>query len=200
MKILAIVGSMRKNGQTNRVVSWVLDEISALVPEVQTDILFAADWAVQPCRVVCSEYCSTHPFRCSIRDDLAGIFERMAAADALLIGTPLYFRGPPAKMQALVERLVSVAFFLESRDETALSPVAGKPCGLIGTAEYSNPHQILEYLADFCMVLKMRPVLLDRFPYLGVAGQGDAGCDESFYPIKRSRELAQALVAAIQGL
>ena len=51
------------------------------------------------------------------------------------------------------------------------SPLAGKPCGLVGAAGYSNPHGMLEYLRDFCTVLKMRPVRLDRFPYLGVAAQ-----------------------------
>lgn len=197
MKILAIVGSMRKNGQTNKVIGRILDDLMALAPDIQTNILYAADWTVQPCRVVCSEYCSTHPFRCSIRDDLPNLLERMIAADALVIGAPLYFRGPPAKMQALLERLISLSFFLESRDETTVSPVAGKLCGLVGTAEYSNPHQILEYLADFCTVLKMRPVLLDKFPYLGVAAQGDAGRDKVFNPLLRSRDLASALVTAV---
>jgi multimeric flavodoxin WrbA len=121
----------------------------------------------------------------------------MVEADALVIGSPLYFRGPPAKMQAFIERLISLSFFLESRDESAVSPVAGKLCGLVGTAEYSNPHQILEYLVDFCTVLKMRPVLLDKFPYLGVAAQGDADGDEVFSPYLRSKDLARSLLTAI---
>ena len=57
---------------------------------------------------------------------------------------------------------------------------------------------ILEYLHDFCTVLKMRPVVLERFPYLGVAGQGDINGDEAFHPFERCKDLADALVEAVQ--
>jgi hypothetical protein len=55
----------------------------------------------------------------------------------------------------------------------------------------------LEYLHDFCTVLGMRPVLLHRFPYLGVAGQGDIGKDEIFQPLARAKELAAAITARL---
>lgn len=64
-------------------------------------------------------------------------------------------------------------------------------------AEYSNPHQILEYLFDFCTVLKMRPVVLEKFPYLGVAGQGDVNEDVVFNLFERSKDLADALVKEV---
>lgn len=44
----------------------------------------------------------------------------------------------------------------------------------------------------------MRPVTLDRFPYLGVAGQGDVSGDDVFRPFERAKDLAAALVAAVQ--
>ena len=72
----------------------------------------------------------------------------------------------------------------------------------MGVAEYSNPHQVLEYLHDFCTVLQMQPVRLARFPYLGVAGQGElekAAPGSVFKPFERCRDLGAALVAAGQG-
>jgi len=129
---------------------------------------------IHPCRVVCSNYCSNNPYPCSISDDAVEILQMMIKADVLIIGAPLYFRAPPAKFQAFIERLISIFFFFETQgDEVEESPLKGKPCGLIGVSEYSNPHQILEYLFDFCTVLKMKPVVLEKFPYMGVAGQGD---------------------------
>jgi multimeric flavodoxin WrbA len=123
----------------------------------------------------------------------------MIEAEALIIGAPLYFRAPPARFQALIERLISMFFFHETQgsgdDE---SPLKGKPCGLIGVAEYSNPHQILEYLHDFCTVLKMSPVMLERFPYLGVAGQGDVRQDTIFDPFERSKDLAGAIIKELR--
>ena len=199
MHVLGIVGSMRKNGHTNALVNRVISDMKRMDPDVHADVVYVADKTVHPCRVVCSAYCSNHPFQCSISDDATEILDWMVKADALVIGAPLYFRAPPAKFQALVERLISIFFFRETQgggDEA--SPLAGKPCGLIGVAEYSNPHQILEYLHDFCTVLKMSPVVLDRFPYLGVAGQGNVDEDETFHPFERCKDLAGALVEEVQ--
>ena len=170
MQVMVLAGSMRKRGATQKLLDCVLGEIARIEPAVEVELVPVLDLDVAPCRVTCSSYCSRNPFQCAFADDLAGTLDRMEKADALLIGAPLYFRGPPAKFQALVERLVSLFFFQESQGEgEAVSPLRGKPCGLVAVAEYSNPHGVLEYLHDFCTVLKMRPVTLERFPYLGVA-------------------------------
>jgi multimeric flavodoxin WrbA len=196
MKILGIVGSMRKNRITNTLVERVISEIEALNRSAHSEILYTADLQIRPCRVVCSSYCIKHPYRCSIDDGLSSLLERMSQADVLILGAPLYFRAPPAQFQAFAERLISIFFFQETQGRTnAESPLAGKPCGLIGVAEYSNPQGILEYLHDFCTVLKMRPVLLDSFPYLGIAGRGDIRKDTTFQPLARAKELAAAITA-----
>jgi len=199
MHLLGIAGSMRKNGHTNTLVSRVISDMKRIDSDVLADVVYVADKTIHPCRVVCSGYCSNNPYQCSISDDAIEILNWMVKADALVIGAPLYFRAPPAKFQALVERLISIFFFRETQagsDEE--SPLAGKPCGLIGVAEYSNPHHILEYLHDFCTVLKMKPVVLERFPYLGVAGQGDINDDEVFHPFARCKDLAGALVEEVR--
>ena len=198
MQVLGIVGSMRKNGHTHTLVKQVISDMKLADSNVTAEVVHIADKSIHPCRVVCSGYCSNHPYQCSISDDATDILRRMVQADALVIGAPLYFRGPPARFQALIERLISIFFFQETQgsgDEA--SPLIGKPCGLIGVAEYSNPHQILEYLHDFCTVLKMRPVVLGKFPYLGVAGQGDIREDAIFKPFERSKDLARALVKEV---
>lgn len=194
MHILGIVGSMRKNRHTHTLVTRVIDEMRTLAPDLESDVIHIADQTIHPCRVVCSSYCATHPYQCATPDDATAILDRMIQADALVIGAPLHFRAPPAQFQAWVERLVSLFFFHESQGQNAVpSPLKGKPCGLVGVAEYSNPHYILEYLHDFCTVLKMRPVLLDAFPYLGVAGQGNVKNDTIFHPFERAKDLAVGL-------
>ncbi len=195
MHILAIIGSMRKNHHTHTLVARVIHEMQALAPGLTSDVIYIADQTIHPCRVVCSSYCSTHPYQCATPDDATAILDRMIQADALIIGAPLYFRAPPAQFQAWAERLVALFFFHESqRQNVTPSPLKGKPCGLVGVAEYANPHYILEYLHDFCTVLKMRPVLLDTFPYLGVAGQGDIEHDAIFHPFEQAKDLAAELV------
>jgi multimeric flavodoxin WrbA len=195
MRVLGIVGSMRKNRNTNTLVNQVIHNMKLIDSSLQADIIYTADKTIQPCRVVCSNYCSHNPYQCSISDDVPEILHQMKDADALILGAPLYFRTPPAKFHILIERLIAMFFFYETNgtgDEQ--SPLQEKPCGLIGVAGYSNPHQILEYLFDFCTVLKMKPVLLKRFPYLGVAGQGNVNEDVVFNPFKRSKDLAHGIV------
>ena len=201
MRILGIVGSMRKNRHTDTLVNQVIGDMKRINPGTTADVIYIADTSIHPCRVVCSNYCSNHPYQCSISYDATAILHHLIEADALIIGAPLYFRAPPARFQALIERLISMFFFHETQgsgdDE---SPLKGKPCGLIGVAEYSNPHQILEHLHDFCTVLKMKPVMLERFPYLGVAGQGDIRQDTIFDPFERSKDLAGAIVREVSLL
>ncbi len=199
MQVLGIVGSMRKNRHTNTLVNRVISDMKLIDSAVAANVIQLTDKTIHPCRVVCSDYCSNNPYQCSISDDATEILDRMVEADVLVIGAPLYFRAPPAKFHALIERLVSIFFFNETQgDGDDESPIAGKPCGLIGVAEYSNPHQILEYLHDFCTLLKMSPVVLGKFPYLGVAGQGDINEDSIFKPFERSKELADSLVKRVR--
>jgi multimeric flavodoxin WrbA len=175
-------------------VNQVIKNMKEINVEITSDIIYTVDKTLNPCKVICSSYCSKHAFQCSTSDDVMDILQQMIKADALVIGTPLYFRAPPAKFQALIERLISIFFYYETHgDEKIISPLKGKPCGLVAVTEYSNPHIMLEYLHDFCTVLGMKPVLLDKFPYLGVAGQGDITKDSVFNPFDKSRELAQIL-------
>lgn len=201
MQILGIVGSMRKNSRTHTLVNQVVDDLKALDADAKSEIIHIVDRDIHPCRVVCSKYCSGKPYQCSLADDVMVILQKMARADALIIGTPLYFRAPPAKFQAWVERMISIFYYHEIQgggDEA--SPIKDKLCGLVGVAEYSNPHQMLEYLHDFCNVLKMKPIGIARFPYLGVAGQGDVNKDTVFRPFEKSKELAKAIFKEMQEL
>ena len=100
----------------------------------------------------------------------------------------------------MIERLQAMAFFHEtggSSDEE--SPLLDKPCGLVGVCEYSNPQVILEYLHDFCRLLRMCPIRLHALPYLGVGAHGEIETDEIFRPLERTTELASALVAAVRA-
>lgn len=200
MNVFTLMGSMRKEGETAFYVNHILDLIRENRPELNCETINISDINIEPCRVVCSSFCSKNPFQCCLEDDLGMILNQMVNADALLIGTPLYFRAPPAKFQVLIERLISVFYYYESHGEGTLPPpVLDKPCGLVGVAEYSNPHVMLEYLSDFCDVLKMNPVKLKHFPYLGVAGQGRDRNHREFHSLDRCRELAKSIIDAVES-
>jgi multimeric flavodoxin WrbA len=173
----------------------------AVEPSLQWEVIYTADLDCHPCQVVCHEaYCSARPYQCSIADDVMDVLARMERADAIIVGAPQYFRGPPAGFHTMIERMQSMAFFYEAAGHSHEgSPLGDKPCGLVAVTEYSNPHALLEYLHDFSLLLKMRPIELRTFPYLGVGGQGALEKDEAFHPFERAKELAAELVAAVRS-
>ncbi len=196
MRVLALIGSMRKGKNTDRLVRTVLDEIQNVASAVAADVLYTAEFSCAPCRVICSSVCTSPPYQCTVRDGVSEIHARMVAADAIILGAPQYFRGPPSGFHCLVERLTALAFFQETRAVNAPVPLGGKPCGLVAVAEYSNPQFLLEYLHDASLVLKMRPVRLASFPYLGVGGHGGIEVDDVFRPFDRARDLGRAIADA----
>ena len=60
MRVLGIVGSMRKNGHTNALVNRVISDMKRMDPDVLADVVYVAGKTVHPCRVVRSSYCSNH--------------------------------------------------------------------------------------------------------------------------------------------
>lgn len=199
-KVLGVIGSMRKGQNTERLVQAVVSEMRALDEAVDCSFVYTSDLVCNPCRVICHQAnCSAHALQCSITDDVMSVLEQMKAADALIIGAPQYFRGPPAGFQAMIERMISMAYFYESAGHSAEgSPFVGKPSGLVAVAEYSTPQTILEYLHDACLLLKMRPIALTTFPYLGVGGHGKLESDNVFAPFERARQLAARMVQALR--
>lgn len=193
MIILGVVGSTRKGRHTDTLVRLAVEETVARISGASGDVIYTSDFSCAPCRVVCCGVCTTPPFRCAIDDGVSRILARMTEADAVILGAPQYFRAPPAGFHTLIERLTSLCFFQETRGSDTGPVLAGKPCGLVAVSEYSNPQFVLEYLHDACLLLGMRPVRLDAFPYVGVGGHGDLDTDSTFRPMERARDLGREL-------
>jgi multimeric flavodoxin WrbA len=155
---------MRKNRHTNLLVNSVIDNIKAALPDATAEIIYPVDKNIEPCRVTCNKFCSENSYKCITADGAAETIEAMIKADAVVIGTPLYFRSAPSKFYTLVEKIIAIFLNYEAGGKAAVeSPLKNKPCGLAGVAEYSNPHQMLEYLHDFCTLLNMNPVRISIF-------------------------------------
>lgn len=100
MKILAINGSHRKGKNTAVMLGLVLEEAAA--GGAETELVELADWRIEYC-ISCNK-CLREP-RCSIRgDDMAELAEKMLAADALVIGSPVYFGNVTARLKTFMDR------------------------------------------------------------------------------------------------
>lgn len=100
-KVLGIVGSPRKNGNTHALVSRMLE--GAAAEGAQTELLFLNELTINECDG-CHVCWMGKP--CSKRDDMNALYERINKADALVLGTPVYWYAPTALMKGFMDRFV----------------------------------------------------------------------------------------------
>ncbi len=60
-------------------------------------------------------HCESHAGVCALKDDMAEVLEKMLAADAIVMATPVYFYAICAQLKAVIDR--SVARWLEFKDK-----------------------------------------------------------------------------------
>jgi multimeric flavodoxin WrbA len=99
--VLGIQGSPRKHGNTQILVEKVLE--GARDAGATTDIVQLGDMTIRECDGchVCWQ-----GEDCPKDDDMNGVYARIADADALVFGTPVYWFGPTALMKAFIDRFV----------------------------------------------------------------------------------------------
>jgi multimeric flavodoxin WrbA len=105
IRILGIVGSPRKGGNTEVMVRAALEAAGSL-GGVQTDIILMAGRKVSPCKGC--NHCWFHDGVCSIEDDASEIIQKMVEADGLIIGSPVYFGSMTATLKSLLERCLKL--------------------------------------------------------------------------------------------
>ncbi len=101
MRILGIEGSPRKNGNTEKLVKAVLQ--GAMEEGHDGEFLKLADMRISPCLgcIGCRE-----TGECVIKDDMSRIYEGFQAADAIVIGSPVYMWQVSAQTKMFMDRLV----------------------------------------------------------------------------------------------
>ncbi len=100
-RVLGIVGSPRRNGNTHLLVSRLLE--GAVSGGAEAESIFLNDLHIRECDGCHACWAGRD---CSKRDDMNAIFERIASSDALVFGTPVYWYGPTALMKAFIDRFV----------------------------------------------------------------------------------------------
>ncbi len=129
MKVLGIVGSMRKEGNTGQLVEAVLGAVKETKPKIRTQIVNLSALEIGPCQG-CYDVCAKSPYKCVVKDDFQGLLQKMEDADGIVLGAPLYFP-VPSRVVALCERLVCLAYFHDMRGHKGTHLFEDKPCAFI---------------------------------------------------------------------
>jgi len=108
MKVVTINGSPRKGGNTEILLRKVLEPLSSAGWD--TEFIQLGGKKIRGC-AACYRCFKTKDARCSVNDVFNECFEKMLAAQAIILGTPTYFTDVSAEMKGLLDRagLVSVA-------------------------------------------------------------------------------------------
>ena len=102
MKVITLLGSPRKRGNTATALGWFEEELKAQGHNI--DRVNVVDFEVKGC-LGCGK-CEgiTDKPGCVQKDDVMGIFERMMSADAMVYASPLYCWGFSSQIKALIDR------------------------------------------------------------------------------------------------
>jgi multimeric flavodoxin WrbA len=103
MRVLGISGSPRRGGNTDTLILSALDVLAN--EGIETEFLSLADRPVRPC-VACGGCFRSETMRC-VQDDPAfeGVIEKFAAADGILVGSPVYFGSATPQVMSLLDRV-----------------------------------------------------------------------------------------------
>ena len=127
-KILAVMGSPRKKGNTHILVSKILE--GAKSEGAGGEILFLDDLTIREC-----DGCHRcwKGKECNKDDDMNGIYPRIMQSAGIVFGTPVYWYGPTALMKGFIDRFV----YFNCAENRA--HIRGKPAVLAVPCEEEDP-------------------------------------------------------------
>ncbi len=190
MKILGIVGSARKKGNTAALVETALKSAEAL--GIQTHIEYLSDYSISGCTGC--EGCKK-TYQCIVPDDMQKLYPQIIEADAIILGSPTYFYNITSLMKAFIERLYCYEIF-DEEDRSIWMPLneasSVKYSSIIAVCE-QNDESDMGFTADAMKMpieaLGYRVVNVVKILHLFKKGEA----------IKNSQALSQAKTAG-EGL
>jgi len=98
MKVIGVVGSPRKNGNT----AYLLEEVMKFLRgKYETEIIFLKDYDIKPCEGC--HYCEENK-RCVIEDDMQELYPKLKKADVIILSSPSFMGGVTSRLRAFMER------------------------------------------------------------------------------------------------
>src|SRR5512145_1855046 len=104
--VIAINGSPRKKWNTATLLEHVLEGAQAQGAETELVHLYDLDFKGCTSCFACKLKGGKSYGKCVMKDDLAPVLERIAGADALVLGSPIYFGNVTGEMRSFMERLL----------------------------------------------------------------------------------------------
>jgi multimeric flavodoxin WrbA len=102
MKVLAINGSPRVNGNTQELIGKVFKSLAA--EGIETESIQIGGKNIKGC-IACYKCFENKDKKCAVNNDICNqVLEKMFAADGLILGSPTYFTDITPELKALIDR------------------------------------------------------------------------------------------------
>ena len=103
LKVIAINGSARKDGNTAILINFALQELER--EGIKTEMVQLAGERIRGC-TACMKCFEHRDQRCVIDDDCVNdCIQKMVEADGIILGSPVYFSDVTSEMKALIDRV-----------------------------------------------------------------------------------------------
>jgi multimeric flavodoxin WrbA len=114
MKVCGIVGSPKKNGNVDLLVTQVLK--GAASQGAKTSKIYLNDMQIKPC-----QSCGIDPYPkyCLFDDDMKKVYAALHSCDAIILGSPVYFDTASAQTKLMIDRCNCLMPYVERPDGTA---------------------------------------------------------------------------------
>lgn len=142
MKIIAVNGSPRKNGNTAQLLREALE--GAKSKSADTEFIDLFDLTFKGCIscYACKRLGGSSYGKCAISDELTPILEKIAQADAVIFGSPIYWGNLTGTMRNLLERLL-YQYLVYDGNFSSLAPKkikTGLICTMGASGEQAQAH------------------------------------------------------------
>ena len=164
MKILMINGSPHQKGNT----AVALDEIAKQLKKcgIDSEIVWIGNKAVRGC-IACGK-CVQNPGKCIFDDDICNrISEKFADADALIVGSPVYYGQPNGAVLSVIQR----AFYSNG------ASISGKPAAAVAVCRRGGATASFETLTMPFLMMNMPIVTSQYWNIVYGAAPGQASLD-----------------------
>lgn len=133
MNICVLMGSMRKDGNTETLLYPFIEELKDRKVTVQ--YIWLCDKRIEPCRSCFACQNKEDITGCTINDDMNDIYSAILKADCIVFATPIYTWFCTAPMKGVIDRLFCMNKFY-GRTKTQHGLWQDKYCAVITTCGY----------------------------------------------------------------
>jgi multimeric flavodoxin WrbA len=144
MKVFAVNGSPRKDGNTAHMLNTVLEVCKKAGLEIE--LYQAGGREVRGCKAC--ETCFQNPGQCATQDWVQEVYNRMKEADAILLGSPTYFSDLTPELKAVIDR----CGYLSRGDGSSLSRKVG---AAVAAVRRAGSVHVLDSIQHFFLINDM---------------------------------------------